>query len=248
MVSYLQTYTLGSIIRSSFAILFRNWGTLFAIYAVPSAPVFALKLIVAPRGILPLVAFGALQGLLAMFASYPATVAVSEYCLGIKPTFQRSYARVFAAPVRLLTTILLSSAIIGVGFILLIVPGLVFSVWYMFAGSVMVLEGFGGKAALRRSRELGRGFYLRNVGVSLVTGVILGVSMVVISGVLGAFLGVLWVRLGVRDIAVWNELVGSVVSFAVTPVGIVAGVLLYYDMRARKEGYAAAQLAEDIRT
>jgi hypothetical protein len=244
MVSYLQTYTLGLLIRSAFAIFFRNWVALFAIYAVPLIPVYVLKVIVAPPGMsLTDVVFRILVFLVSMFATYPATVAVSEYCLGIKPSFARSYARVFTAPGRLLMTVLLSSFILFVGFIALFVPGLVLSVWYVFVGPVVVLEGLGGMAALRRSRELGRGYYARNLGIAFVTQLIVFVFIFVLS----VLIAIPMVLLGASENLIAAEFLGAVAAAAVTPVFVVALVLLYYDMRARREGYGAAQLAEDIR-
>jgi hypothetical protein len=246
MVSYLQTYTLGSIIRSSFAIHFRNWVTLFAIYAVPIVPVYVLKAIVPPTTLTGIV-FAVLQSLASMFATYPATVAVSEYCLGIKPSFARSYARVFAAPGRLIKTALLSFAIIFAGYIALIIPGIVFALWYLFVGPVVVLEGLGGRAALRRSRELGRGFYARNFGVAFVSLLLVLLTIVVLGAVLGiVILLPLALTIGMPS-PVWGELIGAIAAVALSPIYVVAFVLLYYDMRVRKEGYGAAQLAEDIR-
>jgi hypothetical protein len=219
--------------------------TLFAIYVVPLIPVYALELILKPPEGFSLAGnvLNFLDVLITNFASYPATVAVSEYCLGIKPSFQRSYARAFVAPGRLLGTFLLSSFLIGAGVILFVIPGVILSVWYMFAGPVVVLEALGGMAALKRSRELGRGFYLRNFGIGIVTFLIPAVPTFIFLLALAYGFELLG-----KEYHAWGDVLSSLVQAAFIPADLAALVLIYYDMRARKEGYGAMQLAEDIRT
>jgi hypothetical protein len=62
---------------------------------------------------------------------------------------------------RLIAVDLLFSAMVLVGFVLLIVPGIVFLVWFSLAGVVVKLEGRSAIDALRRSRELVRGSFWR---------------------------------------------------------------------------------------
>lgn len=58
---------------------------------------------------------------------------------------------------RLLGALVPALALTALGFLLLVVPGLLFLVWFAFAGQVAVLEGKTLWGALRRSRELVRG-------------------------------------------------------------------------------------------
>jgi len=51
----------------------------------------------------------------------------------------------------------LTSLIIGGGFILLIIPGVIFIVWFFFAQFILVQEGVHGMSALLKSREYVRG-------------------------------------------------------------------------------------------
>lgn len=58
----------------------------------------------------------------------------------------------------LLVTILFGLAVIG-GAALLIIPGIIFFIWYLFYPYVLVCENLRGRAVLSRSRELVRGYW-----------------------------------------------------------------------------------------
>jgi len=186
--------------------------------------------------------------MLSTFVIFPTTVAVSEICLGIRPSAVRAYSRVFANAGRVFGTYLLATLIVVMGLLALIVPGFVLGIWYMFVGPVVVIESVGGRAALKRSRELGRGFYWRNFGVYLLLSLVVVVVMLVVAVLAGALVGAVLgvVGFSIDDITRISMLVGTVSFILFTPVILIALVLLYYDMRARKEGYGATQLAEDL--
>jgi hypothetical protein len=244
-MSYLQPYTLGAIIRSAFGIYFRNAPTLFMIYVIPLVPTQVLAALLSRWGegaqearVVVLV----LDFMASTLVFFPAAVAVSEICLGIRPSVARAYRRAFAHPGRVLGTYLLSLLMIMLGVVALVIPGIVFVLWYLFVASVVVIEGLGGRAALRRSRELGRGSYFRNLGVLLVA----FFATVAAATLVMAVLAIIAAVLGVGDVKIY-ELLWSFSVLVAMPAYIVSIVLLYYDMRARKEGYGAAQLAEDLR-
>ncbi len=52
---------------------------------------------------------------------------------------------------------LLSGVIMLLGFVLFIIPGIIFSVWFLFASYVLLYEGTRGTAALRESKAMVRG-------------------------------------------------------------------------------------------
>jgi hypothetical protein len=255
-MSYLKTYSLGSLIRSALAIHFRNWLTLSLIFAIAFVPTVALQATVLEVSNSKIL-FGlskALEFVAGLFAVYPITVVVSEICLGLRPSVLRAYRRAFAHPGRLFGTVLLSSLIIILGIIALVIPGIVFVVWYLFVGPVVILEGLGGRAALRRSRELGRDCYWRNFGIGLVV-MLMALAMGLIAIV--AFFMALLFGAGLLMESAPNipdpilRVLGAFILAAFLPIYTVAVVLLYYDMhydmRARKEAYGATQLADDIR-
>ena len=238
-MTYLQVFTLGTIIKSSFGIYFHHFLTILLIYVLPRIPIQLLRLV---DGSEASILGAVLDTVISLLITFPMTVAISEICLGIKPSVARAYIRGFATPGRVLGTFFLAGIVIGIGFALLIIPGIVFALWYAFVGPVVILEGHGGWAALRRSRQLGRGNYLRNFGILLSLSMI--VALIILSVVLVAATVIALIATLPTKLA---EVSGAVVGILVTPPYLISLVLLYYDMRARKEGYSAAQLAEDLK-
>ena len=103
--------------------------------------------------------FYAIVSALGMLCIYPITnaaviQAVARIYLG-KPTSALDALKqgVSRYGPLLWTTILMFLAIMG-GFILLIIPGIYFSIWFGLSQHVTVLEGISGPAALGRSKQL----------------------------------------------------------------------------------------------
>lgn len=68
----------------------------------------------------------------------------------------------------LLWIILLNSLVVLGGFILLIIPGIIFSVWFMFSQFALIFENIRGAQALLRSKELVIGHWWRIFFYSLI--------------------------------------------------------------------------------
>lgn len=62
----------------------------------------------------------------------------------------------------LLTGLLASLAVAG-GFLLLIIPGIIFSYWFAFTTQIVVFENLSGTAALSRSKQLVKGRFWKTV-------------------------------------------------------------------------------------
>ena len=131
----------------------------------------------------------------------------------------------------LLVANILAAIIIGIGFILLVIPGIYLLVRFAFVSPAVVLERKGPGEALSRSAELVRGSWWRVFGIGLLVFILVAVA----NGVLG---GVLVVLLSPRI----ANAVGVLVSILVQPFAMSALVLLYYDLRIRKEGGVASRI------
>jgi hypothetical protein len=94
---------------------------------------------------------------------------------------------------RLIGVDLLYVAIVALGLLALIVPGLVALTWFALVGPVTKLEGAGVPAAFRRSRQLVRGNGWRVFGallpIMIVQGLIAGAVHFAVSGLLGEEFG-----------------------------------------------------------
>src|SRR5262249_50437638 len=241
---FLQPQTVGSTIRNSVSIYLRYWPTICLIYILPLLPLGVLQEMLSRQGHRGWAAVCSLtQLLLGILVGAALIVAVSDICLGLKPNLRRAYRRGFGNGRLLKTYFTLLLFLLG-GILLLVVPGLVLMVWYMFALPATVLEQFSGRAALRRSRELGRGFCWRNIGVLLVNGLFVGFTLLVAIILLAI---VDYFTIGTNR-PVLEGVLGAALGIAVLgPLTSIPLILLYYDMRARKEGYGAAQLVEDLK-
>jgi hypothetical protein len=135
------------------------------------------------------------------------------------------------APV-LVVAVLTAAAIFG-GFLLLVVPGLIFAVRLAFTTQSVVVEGHRGPGALKRSWELTRGSFWRVFGVLLVAGLLTSLASTLIAL---PFTGV--ARAADREAI---ALVGTIVGECLTlPLLAIIATLLYFDLRVRAEVAAPA--------
>ncbi|MEA2557160.1 MAG: hypothetical protein QOG88_698 [Actinomycetota bacterium] len=123
--------------------------------------------------------------------------------------------------------------------ILVILAGVVFAVWASVSLSasipVLVVEDKRGTEAMKRSWNLVKGDFWHVLGTLIVAGLIVGV----VSGIFTSLGGSNWV-LG------W--IFGSIARIITAPFTALVAVLLYLDLRARKEGLTASTLRGELHT
>ncbi len=188
----------------------------------------------APEDLMPVAAsFGVLFALSlvavpVLWASI--TYAIGESYLGREVTIGEAlHAGVDVFLPLIGTWILAYLAILG-GFLLLIIPGIYLTLAFLLVMQVMVLERRFGVRALGRSRELMGGHMLRGFGILLVGALI--VSLLTS----GIELGVGWIPV-IGPIATG---LAQALGFAYTST---LGVLLYFDIRCRKEAFDLEHLS-----
>lgn len=161
------------------------------------------------------------------------TIAIADAYLSRPTSFGSAFARARKLYLPYLGTFfLMMFALMGL-FLLLFVPGLIFSGYWMLIGPVAVIEGVFGGAAMKRSRALVRGYWWRAVGVAFVSTLL--VSLV--SGML--------------DFAFsFIPLIGPLLSGAVQGVTATYAaaviVVLYVDLRCRHEDFDVQLLAQQV--
>jgi hypothetical protein len=172
---------------------------------------------------------------LEVFATAAVTLLACSVLVGGPTGAQEIAQAALRAPLLpLLLTFVAVALIVAVGAVFLIVPGLVFYAWLLLALTVVIIEGAGIDAAFRRSRELGRGFYARNLGLA-----ILAFWLPVV--ILNLLMMGLWPEEGDGGHLVYSALVALL-----SPLETIVVLLLYIDMRVRKEQLDAARLAQQI--
>jgi hypothetical protein len=131
-------------------------------------------------------------------------------------------------------------AVVG-GFILFIVPGIIFAIRFTFGTTVVVVEGAKGRAAMRRSWALAKGQFWRIVATLFLA--------MLLAGIVGGFLAA---PATIGSFFVGSEgwalrAVGtSIASVITTPFLALVRVLLYFDMRIRKEGFDLMVQAQEL--
>src|SRR5271169_1304262 len=134
-----------------------------------------------------------------------------------------------AAPVlgQLILVGIVAGAGIVIGFILIIVPGLILITIWSVAAPVVVLERPGGLRALGRSRELVRGNGWPVFGVILV----LGILVVVVASAIEIAADSAGTGVGI--------VVRVIVGVLTAPLSALAAAVLYFELRGRDVGEAA---------
>ena len=134
-------------------------------------------------------------------------------------------------------SVLLVSILVGlvvvVGFILLIIPGVIFLIFLSVSVPALIVEGLRGRQAMRRSWNLVRGHFWHVFGVVIIAAIITALVGGLISAIGGGnrFVGLIF---------------GAVGQIIVAPYSALVTVLLYLDLRARKENLTGTTLRAEL--
>jgi hypothetical protein len=214
--------------------------TLFAAFAAQPAPPAVPDL--SPWLALVTVLAAAASFLLFMVLVYPLCTAalvinVSSSYLGHELSAVESYRRAFGRVVTLIGAQILVGVVILVGFVMCVVPGVLFSLWYMLVPVVVMLEHTDMTQSLARSKalmaqNLGKGFLL-GLAVSLL-------GMLITLAATEVFQLIPWPHPAIATFL--STLAGAVPL----PLSIGVVVLFYYDLRIRKEAFDIQHLAASL--
>jgi hypothetical protein len=191
------------------------------------------------------VAIGVLGFLSATLSSAACFRAIASAYLGERTDWRSSlgYALRHLHSI-ILVTLLAALATVG-GLIVFVLPGIYFGVAFSLAVPVLLTEGLRGRRALGRSKALVKGYWWRVFGV-VVLGYIL--SGILSGAIEAAVVGLTSISRGDSSITaiVVNVIAGTVSKLVTTP--FVAGVIIviYFDLRVRKEAFDLQLLAEQI--
>ena len=260
----LRPLAVSDIVDAAFGIWWRESWTLFAIVLFVTAPVQALanlfQVLLFPEAytmafqfefdpeaqpqfdrseIVAAAGSGAVAALLGLISYALAEAAcfkaVADAYLGEKPTWRRSLGFAVRRAPSVLWLTVLQGFLLVFAFLLLIVPG----IWLAFAWSVaipaLLAEDVRGRRALGRSFRLVRGTWWRTAGIVLVAFIISSFAAFVVTlpfqviamvsapeSLVTAFLA--------------GTLAGTVGAVVSTPLAAAFITLLYFDLRARKDG------------
>lgn len=180
------------------------------------------------------------QFLVAAFTTGALSIAVSNTCLNNIPTFKRSFSSVMPVFWSYLSLTILCYILWIVGLIIFILPGIYAMVILMFSFPVCIIERRGIFDAMRRSRILSKGYYLRNFFVLMLMIGLLTLTIL-------PMFAILILHNNMMLILTWQMILNALYVMAVPIIQIML-VLLYYEMRFRKENFDGHALAQELMT
>jgi hypothetical protein len=157
----------------------------------------------------------------------------AEATIGDPVDIQASYRWGFRRIGSVILVGLLVGLAVAVGFILLVVPGIIFLVFFSTSIPALVIENRRGTEAMRRSWYLVSGSFWHAFGVIIVAFLITSL----VGSVLGALGGNNW-------FASW--IFSAVAQIITVPFQALVSVLLYLDLRSRKEALTASTLRAEL--
>ncbi|HUL86107.1 MAG TPA: hypothetical protein VLX89_11420 [Actinomycetota bacterium] len=128
---------------------------------------------------------------------------------------------------------ILVGLVVGIGFILLIIPGIIFLTMLAVTIPALIVEDQRGTAAMGRSWNLVKGHFWHVLGTIVVAALI--------TGVVGAILGLLG---GSNWFLQW--IFGSIAQIITAPFAALVTVLLYVDLRVRSEQLTGERLRSEL--
>lgn len=264
----LREMSVGEILDSALKIYRDNWKTFLAIVAIVMVPYIFLQSILVssftpadidftdpgsfdPTTFTPETpGFGrffgpsVLLGLVLTFIITPFVTgavakATADIYLGSDPEVGDTYSFALGKFGSLLLVSILYGLVVVGGFILLIIPGIYFAIKYIFSTTAVVVESRSGTDALKRSGALSKDFFWKILGTVVLTTII----VFIVGGILGFFLNLIlgplptWLATGISE---------SIATVITTPFQTMVIVLLYFDLRIRKEAFDLSLMAQEL--
>ena len=227
-----RTFT--ELVDASFALFRDQFAMLTVTVAVMILPVVLLRAVVGPgvAAVLLKLLERALYGLV----DGAVVLIVSERLLGRRPELAAVMRTTFQRWGSLLVSGFLRAMAIGIGFLLLVVPGIWATAAFFAMPIIVMLEDTDGSEAGERSMHLAKDNILRILGV-LIVGFVLLIAWTAFGG---------WL-VGLMGLGEWGvDVVTSVLLVIAYPLPSVMATLLYYDLRIRKEGFDLEVMAAGL--
>jgi hypothetical protein len=162
------------------------------------------------------------------------TITVADRILGGDAGWREVWMLLFRKLGPLLTAVIPAAFLIAIGFVVFIIPGVILGLLFAFVSPVVLIEGRRGRAALQRSAELVASDWLRVAIMILVFGVLRWAAQL-IAGVL------------VPSSALFiSSLFGDLVTMVFLPLPVLGMVLLYFDIRRKRDNFTPDRLRADL--
>jgi hypothetical protein len=175
-----------------------------------------------------------LYGIIVPLTNGALTIAVADRILGGNAEWREVWMLLFRRLGKLLSAVVPAAVVVAIGFVFFVIPGLVLGLLFAFVSPVVLIEGIGGRAALERSTTLVRSDWLRVTLVVLTFGLLRAVAQLV-AGAL------------VPHSAIFvSSFFGDLITMVLLPVPVLGMVLLYFDVRRKRDNFTPDHLRADL--
>jgi hypothetical protein len=250
-----EAMTTGVLLDRAFRLYTSNFSLMLGITAAAYVPFYLIMVIIesrvgvnvqAPSGGLSTLLFQIVFMILWASIAFPiasgaATYAISERYLGNEVTIGEALRLALSRFWTLSIAQITATIRVLFGFLLLIIPGILWMLSYALIVPAVLIEGQNATPSLRRSRDLVKGQRGKVFCVMFIINVLQGLLALGVSMISGMIF-----NSDSGSGAVLNSAMNNLLSIFLTPLGIVATILLYYDMRIRKEGFDLEMLSRAI--
>ena len=175
-----------------------------------------------------------LYGIVLPLTNGALTIAAADRILGGQAGWREVWTLLFRRIDKLLSAMIPASLVVTLGFMLFFFPGLVLAVLFAFVSPIVLIEGIGGRAALERSTKLVLTDWLRVALMLAGVAVVRWLARMVTGAIVPA--GSIFV----------SSLLADLVTMVVLPVPVLGVVLLYLDVRRKREGFDDDRLRTDL--
>jgi hypothetical protein len=248
----LEAMTFGMILDRAINLYFRNFGLLFGIMAVSQA-INQINYVIwagTMQGTVYVPAFVYtpvyyLVNMLTMAVGTGAvTIAISSRYLGREITILQSYRIALRKLWTLLVARFVAGLWVGLGLVLLIIPGILLAVSFSLITPVVMLEDASAAKTRERSRELIAGFRWQIFALFLIYYIVYWLITLVFGSLLAALVG--FILPAFLSTPTFAKLLLAPLMILMTPIWALFTVLIYYNQRIKKEGFDLVMLAEAL--
>lgn len=171
---------------------------------------------------------------------------ISDIYLGKEPSIADSYRAAFRRFVSLILGGLLYFIIIAFTSLLLLIPGIYFSIALFFMPYIIMIENKGATDSLNRSLGLVSGSWWKLFLVLLLAGILTMIAGSIVSIPMTVIPFMTSDPQTMMKIMPFTQFVQGIVQLLVYPFTFVIAILFYYDLRVRKEGFDIEMMANEI--
>lgn len=229
----LRALSIGEILDTAFALYRRDFMQLVLATGLLILPLLVIEAVV------PVQYLGVaerLGGIFLIAASAAAVLIASERYMGRSLTAVAAVKEVNSRFLSVWGAAIFQGLIVGIGFILLIIPGIIALAYTFAMQQAVMIEGARAADSWERSKGLAEDNFWRIAGTSVMAFVITFVAGIGLAVFTGQFF----------PDPRWNLISTNLLLVLIHPFGAVVSTVLYYDLRVRKEGYDVQLMAEQI--